>query len=89
MSFQSDIAKFAKKAKTNAMTVRRSVFFQLAENIVKLTPVDKGRARGNWQPSLRMFKSGEISGVGVDPMPKVDCVANSAKGDEPMFLVNN
>jgi len=88
MSFSSDIAKFAKKAGENMVTTRKSVFFQLAESIVERTPVDTGRAKGNWQPSLHTFKSGTVAGTD-NPIPAIRMVADKAKGDETMCLVNN
>ena len=88
MSFSSDIAKFAKKAGENMVTTRKSVFFQLAESIVERTPVDTGRAKGNWQPSLHTFKSGTVAGAS-DPIPAIKMVADSANGDDSMCLINN
>ena len=92
MSFASDIAKFATKTGQSMQQVKRVVFFQLAESIVQLTPVDTGRAKGNWQPSKGSFKSRTLKtfdkgGGGV--LSRVQSVAKSSKGDETLCLVNN
>lgn len=102
MSFASDIAKFANKTGQNMQQVKRVVFFQLAESIVQLTPVDTGRAKGNWQPSKGEFKSGTIASefpgsvvgsasdsAGRSVMDGVKAITSDTKGDETLCLVNN
>lgn len=89
MSFAQDMLKFAKKTNSNILEVRKAVFFDLAKQIIVRTPVDTGRARGNWQPNLHNFSSGVVGGVKHDPMPDVRKVADSARGDDSLTLVNN
>lgn len=48
MSFSLDIAKFAEKAGNNASLVVKKVAVDMSSRIVYRTPVDTGRARGNW-----------------------------------------
>lgn len=52
MSFSLDIAKFAEKAGANAGLVVKKVATDMFSRIVFRTPVDTGRARGNWQVSF-------------------------------------
>ena len=47
-SFALDVTKFIKHSKIRAEDVVRGIAFGLAGNIVPNTPVDTGRARGNW-----------------------------------------
>ena len=92
MSFASDIAKFANKTGQSMQQVKRVVFFQLAESIVQLTPVDTGRAKGNWQPSLGSFKGGTLETLdkgGSGVLSQVQSVAAASKGDDTLCLVNN
>ena len=49
MSFSGQIAGFNKKAKKNALNVLIGTSFSLFASVVKLTPVDTGRLRNNWQ----------------------------------------
>lgn len=47
-SFDSDIKKFAKKAGLEVDTVVRKVTLQAWNGVTRKTPVDTGRAKGNW-----------------------------------------
>lgn len=58
MSFALDLNKFAAKAGANADKVVRKVCFDLAAQVIQGTPVDTGRARGNWQASLDRPREG-------------------------------
>lgn len=52
MSFDSDIKKFIKKTGLKADDVVRKIAFDVYGGIVRKTPVDTGRAKGNWQISV-------------------------------------
>lgn len=52
MSFSADVAKYAKKT---GLTLQKSVVAICAEasrSIIEMTPVDTGRAQGNWYASI-------------------------------------
>ena len=82
-----DLNKYCKDKEVELKEVRKTYAFALYSSIVKKTPVDTGRARGNWNisvghddtlPSTRtkpQFKN-------VDEVPKVE-------GDESIFISNN
>ena len=52
MSFGSDMRKWAEKAKQGTDQVIRASLIDVSTRIIKRTPVDTGRARGNWTASL-------------------------------------
>lgn len=52
MSFSFDVEKFAKKAGVRTDQAVRATIAGVCRNIVKRTPVDTGRARGNWFASI-------------------------------------
>lgn len=52
MAFSADLRRFASKAGTNADQVVKKICLDLTTRIVYKTPVDTGRLRGNWQPSI-------------------------------------
>ena len=56
-------------------TVRKKVALEIFTQVVQKTPVDTGRARGNWQIS-----------VGTDSTGKLDRDDKKAKGSKPSFL---
>lgn len=47
-----DLAEYAKKKQVEIKEVRKAYAFALYSSIVKKTPVDTGRARGNWNVSV-------------------------------------
>lgn len=65
MGFQADIAKFVKKANGNIEQAVRQTTILLAQGVVLKTPVDTGRARGNWQFGSAAIPTGIIDAVDV------------------------
>ncbi|ATE85553.1 HK97 gp10 family phage protein [Salmonella enterica] len=61
--FTLDIQAFVTKAKKNPETVVRAVSLKLFSAIIKASPVDTGRFRGNWQTSGATPVTGVIAGV--------------------------
>lgn len=51
-SFALQVGAWADKARGNAEQVVRKVGFEMFARVVQRTPVDTGRARGNWQVTL-------------------------------------
>jgi hypothetical protein len=52
MTLELDIRNFAEKAGVNAQQKVQKICLDLLSGIVLKTPVDTGRARGNWQASI-------------------------------------
>lgn len=68
--FGLSVAKFAAKAGANANAVIRVAALDMLSRIVLRTPVDEGRARGNWQVTInapagntidRLDKTGDMT----------------------------
>ena len=47
-----DLNKFTKATKDKILDVRKTFAFLIYSSVVKKTPVDTGRARGNWLISV-------------------------------------
>lgn len=60
MSFSGDIRNFAKDATGAHNKITRAATLELFSGVVKSTPVDTGRARGNWQTAVGSPVAGEI-----------------------------
>ncbi len=60
MSFSADIAAFANKAGASLDKTVRMVTLELFGSVIRATPVDTGRARGNWQTTVGSAASGEL-----------------------------
>ena len=78
MSFASDVAKFAKLTNSSLDETGRAITLELFGSVIKDTPVDTGRARGNWQTSIAAPKDGEINRDGAGPA-LAEAASESAK----------
>lgn len=91
MSFELDLRKFAKKAGDKAEANIRKVCLDLTSDIVKNTPVDTGRLRGNWQASIGAPASGELEAKdksGAPTIRKANTAISKAAGNI-FYLTNN
>ena len=90
MSFSKDIKKFAAKTNKALSGVIVASIFDLNNTIIKGTPVDTGRARGGWIPSLNSasFAGGKTDKTGNATVAKANSVALTAPGNV-YFLVNS
>ena len=50
--FALDMKRFASNTKVSMRTVTRKVALEIFRGVVMKTPVDTGRAKGNWQVSI-------------------------------------
>lgn len=78
--FTLDIQAFVAKAKKNPETVVRSVSLKLFSAIIKASPVDTGRFRGNWQTTGATPATGLMAGV--------DPTGNKAVNSAATFITN-
>ena len=91
MSFASDIAKFAQKTGQKLDRAIVSACYQVSEAIVMGTPVDTGRARGNWIPTVNNPSSAQLTTddkTGAMALSKIGAVTMAAPGSV-YYLVNN
>jgi len=72
MSFTVDLGKFVDKAKENADKACRRIALEVFRGVILKTPVDTGRARGNWQIGMS-FATGTLE--------RDDKGGNAALGD--------
>lgn len=86
-----DLEKYADAKKQSIKKVRKSFAISVFKGIVEKTPVDTGRARGNWQITIgqdstkvldRKCKNGENI---TEESQKV----NEVNGDETIYISNN
>ena len=90
--FTLDIQAFVAKAKKNPETVMRSVSLKLFSAIIKASPVDTGRFRGNWQTTGVTPATGLIAGVDPTGNKAVNSAATfitNAPGWDTFTLTNN
>ena len=82
-----DLSKYAEKQKVEIKEVRRAFAFALYSSIVEKTPVDTGRARGNWNISVGSPDESTSNSTG----PKFSSPKSlpEPNGDESIFITNN
>ena len=91
MSFSGDISRFAKLTNEAQDKIARAAALDLFSGTIRSTPVDTGRARGNWQTTVGMPAQGETrreDPSGAQALNEV--VANTPNGaGQEVFLSNN
>ena len=93
MSWDSDWKKISDKVDRVISEGIRATLFEVSTAIIKETPADTGRARGNWQASVGRGASGEVSVDSVRSgearaISNVDQTVSVAVGDM-YYLTNN
>jgi hypothetical protein len=90
MSFASDVAKFAQEAGKSVDETGRAIVLELFGSVIKDTPVDTGRARGNWQTTMNSPATTEIARDGAQPsLNELSSELPSFTGDKTIYLANN
>lgn len=90
--FAIDLKRFGDVTRKEAETIFQKIAIDLDTRVVLGTPVDEGRARGNWFPSLNT-PSSEVSDK-VDPsgslaIAAATSTAASSKLGDIIWLTNN
>lgn len=97
-SFELQIAEFAKRAGANADLVCKKVGIDVFASVVRRTPVDTGRARGNWvvsigSPSSMISAALDPGDYGDDPGSSSAVKADAALADfqigASIYIMNN
>ena len=83
-----DLNKYAEKCKKNLNDVKKEVAISLYSSIVKKTPVDTGRARGNWHISVGQENYDTFDKVTKSPL-KSEYSKMENSGDKPTYIQNN
>ena len=90
MSFASDVAKYAKLAGASVDETGRAIVLELFRSVIKDTPVDTGRARGNWQTTIGTPASGTTDRLGEEEsLAEVSQQAASFGAGKVIYLTNN
>lgn len=87
MSFSSDIKKATEKYKKGYNKVVNESLFKLSRSVVFMTPVDEGRAQGNWFASLDGFNTNVYDETGPQ-FSQIENITDGAAGSV-FYLINN
>ena len=91
--FAIDLAKFGKVTREQAKTIFQKITIDLDTRVVLGTPVDEGRARGNWFPSLNSPSSqvdeNSLDKSGGKAIAAATSTAMGAELGDTVWLTNN
>lgn len=91
-SFALDIAKFAEDAKGAIDDTMRAIIIEIGGSVIRMSPVDTGRFRGNWQFSIGAASTGELDRLDKNGFAATAELVNGAiqfKAGETAYIVNN
>lgn len=90
MSFSSDVEAYAKKAGASLDETSRAIVLELFGSVIKDTPVDTGRAKGNWQTTIGAPASGTVDRLGEsEALADVSQQTASFGAGKVIYLSNN
>ena len=89
MSFSNQLKKFNKDAVEAVDRTVRAIKLELFSSIIMDTPVDTGRARGNWQTNENSPKSGELDRADRGSAAISEAESNLGHGDCTTYMTNN
>ena len=87
--FIRDMRRYAEKTSQTLEDVAIGFKVELFTGIIKDTPVDTGRLRGNWQTSTGAPKTSEIERIDPDGGAATREVETTVKPDTIDYLSNN
>lgn len=92
-NFSYEIGRFAAQTRENVNAIVRKATLDIFVKVVLRTPVDTGRARGNWLPSFGRPEAGfdwdRKSPDGSATVARVAAFALSMKAGQVAYLTNN
>jgi hypothetical protein len=93
MSFALDLRQFADATREQIKIVPRKVALDVLRRVVMRTPVDQGRARGNWQTSVGAPVEQEIERFDKGGGQAIESGASVIEGwdakEVAVFIMNN
>jgi len=91
MSFKSDMDKIQKDIQARADKALRASIFTMTSEVISGTPVDTGRAKGNWQASIGKAETSELNKTDISggaTIAKAGEAVSLALGEQ-YYLTNN
>ena len=92
MSFGSEVNNWGEDTLRKMTEATQKITLDVFNNVIRLSPVDTGRFRGNWQPSIGAPVAGELEMLdptGGTVTAKVSGFVESVEAGDVIYLVNN
>lgn len=89
--FRAKIEGWKNATKAQIEGIARQTCMEMAERVVRATPVDTGFLRGSWQPAINepQTKDGSPDPTGVQSIATVMAVGNQVKPGDHFYMLNN
>lgn len=92
--FSFAVSRFASQAKEKEKLVIRKIAIECFRRIILGTPVDTGRARGNWQCTTGSIAGGTVENIDTTGSATIAAMISEVSGwtpkdDLPAFITNN
>lgn len=91
-SFAESLAAFAEQAKEAIDDVFREVVIEIGTSVIRLSPVDTGRFKGNWQFTVGAPSNQSIDTVdksGHETIAELVAQASNLEAGQVAYIVNN
>ncbi len=91
-SFALSLAEFAEQAKEAIDSSLREIVIEVGASVIRMSPVDTGRFRGNWQFSIGAPEQGQLDRLDKNGSAATAELANGAiqfKAGDTAYIVNN
>lgn len=92
MSFTGDLRRFEDEALAKITEATQKITLDVFNNVIRLSPVDTGRFRGNWQPAVGVAPAGELQALdpsGATVRTKIAGVVGTVEAGDVIYMVNN
>ncbi len=84
-SFNADLKKFGRLMGLELDTVVRKIALDAHDRVTEKTPVDTGRARGNWNMGAGKIDRSVDEGATQAQQPSLQ----KGEGEKPIYITNN
>lgn len=89
--FRAKIEGWRNATQAQIEGIARQTCMEMAERVVRATPVDTGFLRGSWQPAIGEVKNGKGAPdpAGGQTIAEVMTVGNAVKPGDRFYMTNN
>ena len=92
MTFKADMERWSEDALRKLTEATQKISLDVFSNVIRLSPVDTGRFKGNWQPSVGAPVAGELELLdpsGGTVTAKVSGFVEGVEAGDVIYMVNN
>jgi len=91
-TFSAQLGQFAEQTKEKMDIVFQDIVIEIGESVIRLSPVDTGRFKGNWQMTIDQPSNKSLINYDKDGAQTIAQLVNDAnrlEAGQKAFIVNN